>query len=99
MRSLVRLAVAAVIVFGYVAWLSPLLLAGMIRLLLLYRIMVRLDTRVRAEQASLAKVTNNITSVMQSLASLKSYDAQVFLTARFTADNEALYAIKKKQAF
>ena len=85
--------------FGYVAWLSPLLLAGMIRLLLLYRIMVRLDTRVRAEQASLAKVTNNITSVMQSLASLKSYDAQAFLTARFTADNEELYEIKKKQAF
>lgn len=104
LRSLVRLAVAAVIVFGYVAWLSPillafLLLAGMIRLLLLYRIMMRLDTRARAEQASLAKVTNNITSVMQSLASLKSYDAQAFLTARFTADNEALYAIKKKQAF
>ena len=89
--------------FGYVAWLSPLLLAflllaGMIRLLL-YRIMMRLDTRARAEQASLAKVTNNITSVMQSLASLKSYDAQAFLTERFTADNEALYVIKKKQAF
>ena len=83
--------------FGYVAWLSPLLLAGMIRLLL-YRIMMRLDTRARAEQASLAKVTNNITSVMQSLASLKSYDAQAFLTARFTADNEELYEIKK-QAF
>ena len=104
LRSLIRLAVAAVIVFGYVAWLSPillafLLLAGMIRLLLLYRIMMRLDTRARAEQASLTKVTNNITSVMQSLASLKSYDAQAFLTARFTADNEALYGIKKKQAF
>ena len=51
-----RLAVAAVIVFGYVAWLSPLLLAflllaGMIRLLLLYRIMMRFDTRARAELA------------------------------------------------
>ena len=104
LRSLIRLAVAAVIVFGYVAWLSPillafLLLAGMIRLLLLYRIMMKLDTRARAEQASLANVTNNITSVMQSLAGLKCYDAQDFLKKSFLADNEALYGIKKKQAF
>ena len=104
LRSLIRLVVAAVIVFGYVAWLSPillafLLLAGMIRLLLLYRIMMKLDTRARAEQASLANVTNNITSVMQSLAGLKCYDAQDFLKKSFLADNEALYGIKKKQAF